>query len=112
MNAEDFNVILDEQLQKARDTLGTKAGEYAADNDRLHNFKVAAELQGITPRAALAGMRAKHTVSVYDILHAEELASPEMVQEKLGDDLNYILLAFAVIQEERASLTVGISDNT
>lgn|SRR5690606_18402783 len=109
MDAKTWNELLEKQLDKARQTLGVKAEEYATD-DRLHNFKVAAELQGITPRAALAGMMAKHTVSVYDILHADTLASNAMVQEKLGDNLNYLLLAFAVIQDERDSQVV--SDST
>ena len=109
MDTQTWNDLLEKQLDKTKRTLGVKADEYATE-DRLHNFKVAAELQGITPRAALAGMMAKHTVSVYDILHADKLASNEMVQEKLGDNLNYLLLAFAVIQDERESLTVGIGD--
>ena len=36
----------------------------------LHNFKVAASLQGIYPEQALAGMMAKHTVSIYDMCHS------------------------------------------
>ena len=45
-----------------------KAAEYADDNDRLHNFNVAAELQGITREEALGGMMCKHTVSIYDMI--------------------------------------------
>jgi hypothetical protein len=101
MNTNDFNEVIEGQFEKSRATLIKKATEYAADNDRLHNFKVAAKLQGITSRAALAGMLAKHTVSVFDLLMADDLASPEMWDEKMGDSINYHLLALAVIEEER-----------
>lgn len=104
MNTEDFKKVIEDAIASSMETLFSKNDHYNPNADKLKGFKVAAELQGITPRAALAGMRAKHTVSVYDILRSEELASPEMVQEKLGDDLNYILLAFAVIHEERGNL--------
>lgn len=101
MNNETFNAILDNTLAQTKKVLAGKAEEYTTDVDRLHNFKVAAELQGTTMRQALGGMMAKHTVSVYDLINAEALASPEMWAEKLGDHLNYLILLAAVVEEER-----------
>ena len=66
MNTETFDNIINEQLQTCKDVLISKAKEYATV-DRLHNFKVAAAIQGCTPIKALAGMMAKHTVSIYDM---------------------------------------------
>ena len=59
MTSKRFNEIIGDQLDRCEHILCVKAKEYATD-DRLHNFKVAAALQG-TPRQALAGMMAKHT---------------------------------------------------
>ena len=44
MNTNDFNAIIREQIERCENTLCQKAEEYATE-DRLHNFKVAAELQ-------------------------------------------------------------------
>jgi hypothetical protein len=86
-----------------RSVLVEKAREYATE-DRLHNFRVAAELQGITERAALAGMMAKHTVSVYDLLMAEACADIYTWEEKVGDHLNYLFLLMAIVQDEIADI--------
>lgn len=102
MKTERFNEVLDERIKKCLDVLTFKAGEYATE-DRLHNFKVAAELQGCTPMTALAGMMAKHTVSVYDLIRDREqglVTAPQMWDEKIGDHINYLLLLNALVQEE------------
>ena len=101
MKTEKFNVILENTLNKCAQTLSVKADEYATE-DRLHNFKVAAQLQNCTPITALAGMMAKHTVSVYDLIQKYEqgIAVPlEMWWEKIGDSINYLILLSALIQE-------------
>lgn len=98
MQAEQFNKIIAEQIKRCTDTLITKAKEYATD-DRLHNFKVASALQGITAEQALAGMMAKHTVSVYDMCHSGEDYSEELWNEKIGDSINYLLLLSALVRE-------------
>ena len=100
MNVKEFNEIVAAQIKKSTDVLCVKANEYATE-DRLHNFKVAAELQGCTPRQALAGMMAKHSVSVYDLCVSEKIASQEMWDEKITDHINYLLLLRAVVEEER-----------
>lgn len=99
-NTTSFDAIIDRQLSICRDTLTNKAAEYATE-DRLHNFKVAAQLQGITPRQALAGMMAKHTVSVYDMCAGGEY-SDAMWDEKICDSINYLLLLRAMVEEERS----------
>jgi hypothetical protein len=102
MKAERFNSVLDERITKCMRTLCVKADEYATD-DRLHNFKIAAEFQNCTPITALAGMMAKHTVSVYDLIQRQEKGieiPQEMWDEKIGDSINYLLLLSALIQEK------------
>lgn len=102
MNAERFNEVIDERIKKCRDILAVKSGEYATE-DRLHNFKVAAEIQNCTPVTALGGMMCKHTVSVYDLIQRQEegyIISKTLWDEKIGDSINYLLLLTALIEEK------------
>lgn len=112
MNTKRFDEIIERRIQRCRDVLYVKANEYATE-DRLHNFKVAAELQHCTPITALAGMMAKHTVSVYDLIQRQEqgLAVPiEMWDEKIGDHINYLLLLSALVQEKEDEETEGAAE--
>lgn len=99
MTGNEFNNIVEKQQKKCTDILCKKAEEYATE-DRLHNFKVAAALQGISTKQALAGMLAKHTVSIYDLCMSQENASQDMWDEKITDHINYLLLLKAVVSED------------
>lgn len=99
MNVQKFNEIVAAQIKRSTDILCVKAKEYATE-DRLHNFKTAAALEGLTPRQALAGMMAKHTVSVYDMCMSSNDFSREMWEEKITDHINYLLLLKAIVEEE------------
>jgi hypothetical protein len=97
MNADKFNNIIQEQIKRCTDVLITKAKEYATE-DRLHNFKVAAAIKGVTPVQALAGMMAKHTVSIYDMCR-ENCSDLDLWDEKITDHINYLLLLAALVRE-------------
>lgn len=102
MNTKDFNEIIHEQIERCEATLCKKADEYATE-DRLHNFKVAAGIQNCLPTTALAGMMAKHTVSVYDMIRGLEEGKSypvELWNEKIGDSINYLLLLAAAVRED------------
>ena len=103
-NTVDFNSIIREQIERCENTLCKKAEEYATE-DRLHNFKVAAELQDCLPTTALAGMMCKHTVSVYDMIRGLESGEEyplDMWDEKIGDSINYLLLLSALVRERNS----------
>jgi hypothetical protein len=106
MNHIDFGKLVNARLAVCNQTLGRKANEYATE-DRLHNFKIAASLQGIEPETALLGMWAKHIVSVVDIVNrterGEDCPSREMLSEKITDVINYALLLEALIEERRCA---------
>ena len=99
MTSERFERLLDEQLEQCRSVLCSKAAEYATE-DRLHNFKVAAAVQGNDPKQALAGMMAKHTVSAYDMCASGTDYPMELWQEKITDSINYRLLLNALVRDE------------
>ena len=102
MKAEQFENIINNRIETCKSVLCSKAEEYATD-DRLHNFKIAGELQKCTPVKALGGMMSKHTVSVYDLIEDYEQGkaiSKEMWDEKIGDSINYLLLLTALLEDE------------
>ena len=100
MKTEQFNKIIDEQIDICKILLQVKAKEYATE-DRLHNFKVAADLQGVKPESALAGMMAKHTVSIYDLCNTDRSGwTMEIWEEKITDSINYLLLLKALVTED------------
>lgn len=101
MKQEDFNKIVDETLAACCETLAPKGEEYSRCGDRLHNFKVAAALQGTTPERALWGMAVKHIVSIQDIIDDPNAVREETFYEKTQDLINYIILLTAMVRERR-----------
>lgn len=102
MTFDTFEELLDRRLEAIRSTLATKASEYAKSDDRLHNFKRAAAIQDETPAEALVGMWSKHLVSVLDIVDAYGLGQhtpSAVIDEKLGDAINYLILLEAILKE-------------
>ena len=98
MNSVDFTDVLTQQLDRCKSVLSSKANEYAT-LDRLHNFKIASKLQSCSPISALAGMMAKHTVSVYDMCRSDEIFPMELWDEKITDSINYLILLRALVQD-------------
>ena len=102
MNSQDFQDWIKKTVDGAMETLFAKADGYTdPEGDRLRNFKVAAELQHTTPIKALAGMMAKHTVSVYDLIDKSDTQwiNWQVWDEKIGDSINYLLLLSALVHE-------------
>lgn len=106
MNAKDFDEIVAARMDWCIKTLCAKGDEYARGGDRLWNFKVAAQKLNCHPAEALAGMMVKHTVSVDDIIDglAKGIVPPkELVAEKIGDSIDYLLLLEGLVEEARAN---------
>ena len=99
MTTDNFNAIISAQIDHCESILCSKAKEYATA-DRLHNFKVAGALQGVSPVQALMGMMTKHTVSVADMCMSGESYPQELWDEKITDSINYLLLLSALVREE------------
>ena len=102
MTSEKFNKIVEEQLSLCKNVLGVKAGEYAdkKNDDRLHNFKIAAGLQGRDPKDALFGMLTKHLVSVRDMCYSGKSYDIDLWNEKITDSINYFLLLKGIVEED------------
>lgn len=98
MDAEQFADVVHDQFKLCEDVLIDKAREYATE-DRLHNFRVAADLQGVPMQTALAGMMAKHTISIYDMCRSEQMPKSRAWSEKITDHINYLILLQAIVVE-------------
>ena len=99
MNTEEFDKILNYRLEAIGNVIGMKSREYAQGGDRLFNFRSAARINGCTMEQALWGMATKHLVSVQDLVEGRLDPDPEMVNEKIGDMINYLILLEAVLKE-------------
>jgi len=100
MLAKEFDEIVKNRLKLIKEILLKKRAEYApGGKDRLHNFKRAAAMLGTTQEQALVGMWAKHVVSILDICDGQP-AGREMIDEKIGDAINYLILLEAALKEE------------
>lgn len=90
-------------MQLCAATLQKKKQEYTGGSaDRLVGFKTAAALQGCSQRQALAGMLAKHIVSLYDMCFSDTDHSMAVWEEKITDSLNYLFLLKAIVKEGEA----------
>lgn len=101
----EFNLVFEKQVARCAETLQRKKKEYTGDNlDRLSAFKIAAAMQGCSSERALAGMMAKHIVSLYDMCYADrEIFDMDTWDEKITDSLNYLFLLKAIVEEGQRS---------
>ena len=99
MNRDELYKDIDGTIDQAKNLLNRKNTVYNDnEEDALASFKTASKLQHVTPPQALAGMMAKHTASVYDLIWAD-CTSMEVMDEKILDHINYLLLLRALYRE-------------
>lgn len=100
MDAKRFDEVVERRIEKIKSVLKSKEDEYSKSDDRLHNFKIAAISRGITPLQALDGMMLKHEVCYLDLVSGRTKATKKFVDEKIGDFINYLILAEALLLED------------
>lgn len=106
----EFDSIIENQVKVSQDLLVQKSAEYFGAVDRLHNFRVIAALTGQPMREVLAGMMAKHTASLYDLLYSGFMHDKHLWDEKITDHINYLLILQAVLYEERSNIQTEDKD--
>ena len=92
----DFNEVVFDTIKNIQIVLQDKAKEYATDKSRFHNFEVAGRKLNITPEKALLGMMVKHVVSIDDMVdwidQCPNKLTIDLINEKIGDNINYLIL--------------------
>ena len=101
MNIKKFNQLVQERLLKIEKVLMDKGEEYSTDDDKLHNFNKGAYMVRKTREEVLFGFLLKHIVSVTDIIEKidKKVPSNQVIDEKIGDCINYFILLEACLKE-------------
>lgn len=101
MTTQKLEKVCSAQWAQCQQLLQAKGKEYAGEtSDRLSAFRTAGALQGVSAKRALAGMFAKHVVSIFDMC-AGGVYPEARWNEKITDSINYLLLLQALVTEER-----------
>ena len=103
MRNEDFNIFAKQRFRDCMKILQGKNKDYMRNDNKFHNFVQAADMMGCSSIQALAGMKIKHTVSIMDMIKDYEqkgiLPSIETLSEKIGDEINYLVILEAMFRE-------------
>jgi hypothetical protein len=100
MKQDKFDEIVKQTLNQASEVLLVKAKEYVRNDNPMHNFDEGARKKGIIREKVIDGFALKHEISIDDIVNDIEsgkLPSYDMVNEKFGDAINYLILKKASI---------------
>ena len=102
MNRKDFDKIVEERINKIRESLVVKGKEYQRGDNIFHNFERGSSITGNSREQVMWGFALKHLISFMDILDDCEkynYPSIELLEEKIGDIINYYILMEASIKE-------------
>ena len=100
MTNKEFNTMLDRRIDLTKKVLSSKANEYAQADDRLRDFHLIAKVANVDIGTVWKVLHAKHLVSVYNMMDGKLDISQDMIDEKIGDKINYGPLAEAILLEK------------
>lgn len=83
---------LKKQIKTIKNTLKLKSEEYDSKTQALNNFKIAADLTHSNMSTVCYGYLLKHLISVYEMIVLNREFEEEIVEEKFGDLINYIII--------------------
>ena len=98
MNKTQFIDLLERRLTLTTQALLKKQKEYSADQDQLEHFKRAVKIKRATGNNsytlghAIMDMALKHYTYIDKMIENPQIVTAEMVDEKLGDFINYLIL--------------------
>lgn len=110
MQNDRFNDLIETTLDNAKRTLTRKSEGYSTEEDRLHNFRTGAALNGITMEQVCWGMATKHIISIRDMVMSGEAYDADIWDEKLGDAINYLALLKAITAESSSPSDESLID--
>lgn len=101
MTHEKFNKVVEEMLNTCKSTLVKKQDEYNLDADRLSFFKEGNELTRLSPERTLYMFMYKHIKSLADMVASGQKYPKELWEEKIKDNINYLLLLRALLEDDK-----------
>lgn len=102
MTRQEFQAVLEESFTIMRSTLEIKRDEYATTEDVLRNFKESSRLAKKPAEQCLMGFVLKQFVSLNDLIDANR-NEKTLMEEKIKDILNYMILLRAILKDKEAS---------
>jgi len=101
MTREEFTKRVEKRIDLVRQTLLTKHKEYAKDDNVFRNFDEAAGGLSLhsTSAEVLWSYMTKHLVSIKDMVSDNVPVTNEVVSEKIGDVINYLILLEAMLNK-------------
>jgi hypothetical protein len=102
MKIKDFKNLLEKRFEKTRKTYSIKMNEYATDLDVFQSFK-----KGVgfsfhdTPEGVAWEYACKHLECIKTIISKlpDEVPTDELLEEKIGDAINYLIILEGLIKE-------------
>tara|TARA_R100001463_G_scaffold87059_2_gene141795 strand:- start:593 stop:913 length:321 start_codon:yes stop_codon:yes gene_type:complete len=102
MTYNKFMELLEQRFNKTRETYAIKMNEYATDLDVFQSFK-----NGVgfsfhdTPEGVAWEYACKHFESIKNIINKcpGEVPTDELLEEKIGDAINYLIILEGLIKE-------------
>ena len=106
MTSNDFNKVVEEQLDRIRNVLVKKETEYTLGTDRCSVFKHGSGITEETPEQVLYGFMLKHIISVTDMVNSKETYPESLWNEKITDICNYLILLQGLLRDT-GRMTIG-----
>jgi hypothetical protein len=103
MTPSEFKNLLKERFKKIEDTFVIKQKEYASNIDVFDNIRNGIRLSIFNTEEEQVAWSylAKHLESIMSILEKlpEEQPSKEVIDEKIGDAINYLIIIEGLLKE-------------
>lgn len=107
MTRENFNKHVEAVFKRTEQVLVKKGSEYANDKEVFHNFNNSTGISLHNENTSVAWeFMTKHLQSIKDILSEVENTcltprfTKEMIDEKFGDTINYLILIEGMLREK------------
>jgi hypothetical protein len=118
MTSKEFTTtVVEPRLELIRKVLSAKGVEYGADKSAFHTFQQACKLSfHKTPQGVAWEFMCKHLQSIKDMIDDRQqfgtVPPKALVEEKIGDTINYLILLEGMFQEDINYTETPIGVNT
>lgn len=100
MNKNAFEEVVTGLLDECRELLIRKGGDYSPNDDKLQNFKQAADFTSCNKWQALEIYLFKHLQAISNWFKSGRKQLNEDIKHRIRDSINYFILLEAMIVEE------------
>lgn len=100
-NLDEFNSIIDAQIEDCREVLKDKFNEYQSGKDMLSNFNNIALMLKCSTSEAWLGMWLKHVESIIAMIKGKACYDDYKWSEKITDAINYLLLLQCILHQDK-----------